>query len=107
MSVAATESKVKTGKNRGVVAGFFPTARIAQDAGAVTRVRDIGRGPDMIEPPPLVCGIPIRRAVGPPTVKPSIGNILSCYVNPTAGLLRVGKMFDFDRGVADHLQQLL
>jgi hypothetical protein len=70
-------------------------------------IRDVGRGPDVIEPAPLVGGVPVLRAVGPPAIEQPVGNIGAGDIDPTARLLRVAQMLHLDRRVADHLQKLL
>ena len=103
MDVQGRDSKVKTGKNRRVVTGFLPTARIADDVAGVPGLRDIRCGPDMIQPATLVGGIPIGGAVGPPAIEIALRHILPRDVDPIARILHRTKRFDLDRGVADDL----
>ena len=61
----------------------------------------------MIQPAPLVGGIPVARPVGPPRIELPVGNIGAGHVHPLAGLLRSAQMLDLDGCVADDLEQLL
>ena len=99
--------KIKTRQNRNVVTGLFPSPHGTQDAAAMTGIGDIGRGPDMIQPPPLVGRVPILGTIAPPAVKQPRGNILAGDINPFPGILRRAQMLDLDRGMADDLEQLL
>ena len=61
----------------------------------------------MIQPPPLISLVPVARAIGPPAEQRAIGNILPRYIHPPARILRFAQCFNFNRSVADNLQQFL
>src|SRR6056297_988040 len=103
----SAESKVEMRENRRVIRRLLPSARIAQNTAAMGGGADVAAGPDMVQPAALVGGVPVTRAVRPPAVKLTLGNVGPGHVMPSARLHRVAQMLDLDRRVADNLQQLL
>ena len=59
----------------------------------------------MVKSPAFVCSIPIPRAIGPPRIKLTLGNILARDINPVARRLCLGQLRHFYRCMADHFQQ--
>src|SRR5210317_1873171 len=76
--------KIKGRKNWCVIAGLIPTTRRTQDTAGMRCRRDISGGPDMIQTPTFVGGIPILGPIGPPAIQQPLGNILPRDVNPLA-----------------------
>ena len=56
-------SKIEGRENRGVIAGLFPATRGPDDFAAMSRRRNVGRCPDVIQSTPLVGRIPIGGPV--------------------------------------------
>jgi hypothetical protein len=67
--------------------------------------RNIGRGPDMVQPPPPVRRVPVRRAISPTGIQQPLRNTLARDIHPIARLLQLRQMIHLDRGVAGGLQQ--
>src|SRR6202043_3516375 len=64
--------------------------------------------PNMVEPPPLVDGRPIGRAVAPPRVELGrFGNEPAHDVDPVSGSLGVAELLALDRRMGDHVEKVL
>src|SRR6218665_4157843 len=90
-----------------MVRRLIPAPGFLDDAMVARLRRKIGRGPHVIEPPPLILVTPERTVAPPGIVAFGCGNELAAKVRPAMGIAKEPPRFHFPRGVADDLQERL
>ena len=80
-----------------------------EDLGAIRAGGDVGGRPDVVEPAALVGGVPVLGAIAPPGIELLVvRDVLAHQVDPADGRREQGvERLGLDRGVADHIEQLL